>query len=94
MFDSYTQALTGTPVRIVKLPYGIPKTMVYITNESTTGDIFLGDNVVSENNGYLITKQTGTGVAFRAEFEMFAGQEIWACTRVGGSGIVHIGYSA
>lgn len=94
MFDSYNVSLTGTPVRIVKLPTGIPKVTVYITNESTTGDIFLGDKLVAEDKGYLITKQTGTGVAFRAEFEMFAGQEIWACTRVGGSGVIHVGYSA
>lgn len=94
MSASYTMALTQTPIRIAKLPYGIPQTTVYLTNESQTGDIFVGDPNVSENAGFLVTKQTGSGVSYRAEFVMYAGQELWACTRVGQTGTVHVGYSA
>lgn len=91
---SYTIALTPTPIRIVKLPYGVPQSTVYITNESQTGDVFIGDSTVSENAGFLVTKQVGSGVSYRTEFEMFAGQELYACTRAGQTGSIHVGYSA
>lgn len=94
MSASYTMALNSTPIRIVTMPTGIPRTKVYLTNESQTGDIFIGDPNVSENAGYLITKQTGSGVSYRAEFELFAGQELWAVCRAGATGSIHIGYSA
>ena len=91
---SYTIALTPTPIRIAELPYGVPPSTVYITNESQTGDVFIGDNTVTENAGFLVTKQSGTGVSYRAEFDLYAGQELYACTRAGQTGSVHIGYSA
>ena len=91
---SYTVALNSTPIQIVKMPFGVPVSKCYLTNESQTGDIFIGDKNVSENAGFLVTKQLGSGVSYRAEFELFAGQELYAVCRAGQTGTVHVGYSA
>lgn len=91
---SYTIAVGPTPIRIALLPTGVPPSTVYLTNESSTGDVFIGDKNVTENAGFLITKQLGTGVSYRAEFILYAGQELWACSRAGSSGSIHVGYSA
>jgi hypothetical protein len=94
MSASYTIAVTATPLLILKLPFGIPATTVYFTNQSGSHDLFIGGPDVAENNGFLITKQQASGISYRAEFVMYAGQELYACARAGATGSIHVGYSA
>jgi len=94
MSASYTFTVGDTPLRVVQLPTGVPVTTVYITNAGATEDIFVGGPTVTENSGYLITKQLASGVSYRAEFELFAGQELYACARAGKTATIHVGYSA
>jgi hypothetical protein len=94
MSASYTIAVTETPLLISKLPFGIPATTVYLTNQSGNHDLFIGGPDVAENNGFLITKQQSSGISYRAEFVMYAGQELYACARAGATGSIHVGYSA
>lgn len=91
---SYQATVTDAPVRIVQMPFGVPMSTVYITNLSATEDIFIGDNTVAENEGFLITKQLASGVSYRMEFDVFAGQQLYAVARAGKTGMVHVGYSA
>lgn len=91
---SYTVALTDVPKQIVKMPFGVAPSMCYVTNESGSQDIFIGDKTVAPDAGFLVTKQLGSGVSYRMEFELYAGQELYAVCRVGQTGTVHVGYSA
>jgi hypothetical protein len=91
---SYSLPLTDVPLLIVKMPTGVPVSKVYLTNQSQSNDIFIGDPAVSASNGFLITKQQASGVSYRMDFELFAGQELYACCRAGQTGSVHVGFSA
>ena len=94
MSASYSIAVTDIPILICKLPFGIPPTTVYFTNESGNHDLFIGGPNVAENDGFLITKQTASGISYRAEFILYAGQELYGCARLGATGSIHVGYSA
>lgn len=94
MSASYTTTVTDTPLVICKLPFGVPPTTVYLTNQSGNHDLFIGGPDVGENDGFLITKQTASGISYRAEFVLYAGQELYGCARPGAIGSIHVGYSA
>jgi hypothetical protein len=91
---SYAVAVNETPKSILKMPTGVPISTVYITNQSQTQDVFIGGVDVSPTNGFLITKQQASGISYRVDFELFAGQELYACTIAGQTGSIHVGYSA